>query len=91
MTRENIHAIMLEAKKMESVVYVDIWPPYREEIVGKPYHANYTPPIFPKYDGITGNTREHIKQYVDALTTHSHDHELRLREFFKSLESQAFT
>ena len=91
MTRENIHAIMFEAKKMESVVYVDIWPPYREEIVRKPYHANYTPPIFPKYDGITGNTREHINQCVDALTTHSHDHELRLKEFFKSLESQAFT
>lgn len=28
---------------------------------------------------------------MDALTAHSHDHELRLREFPKSLEGQAFT
>ena len=40
---------------------------------------------------MTGNAREHIRQYVDALTAHSHDHELRLREFFKSLEGCAFT
>ena len=38
-----------------------------------------------------GNAREHIRRYVDALTAHSHDQELRLREFFKSLEGQAFT
>jgi len=37
------------------------------------------------------NAREHIRRYVDALTAHSHDHELRLREFSKSLEGQAFT
>ena len=76
---------------MESVVYVDTKPPYPEEIAGKPYPANYTPSIFPKYDGITGNAREHIKWYVDALIAHSHDHELRLKEFSKSLESRAFT
>nr|POE89673.1 hypothetical protein CFP56_38061 [Quercus suber] len=76
---------------MESVVYVDTRPPYPEEIARKPYPANYMPPLFPKYDGITGNTREHIRQYVDALTDHSHDHELRFREFSKSLEGQAFT
>ena len=76
---------------MEITVYVDTKPPYPEEIAGKPYPANYTPPIISKYDGITGNAREHIKQYVDALTTHSHNNELRLREFSKSLKGQAFT
>ena len=76
---------------MESAVYVDTRPPYPEEIAGKPYLANYTPPLFPKYDGITRNVKEHIRQYVDVLTAHSHDHELRLREFSKSLEGCAFT
>ena len=61
---------------MESAVYIDTKPPYLEEIARKPYPANYTPPIFPKYDSIKGNAREHIRQYVNALTTHSHDHEL---------------
>ena len=91
LTREDIHAILFEAKKMESVVYGDTKPSYLEEITGKPYLANYTPPIFPKYDGITGNTREHIKRYVDTLTAHTHDHEPRFREFSKSLEGRAFT
>nr|POF03051.1 hypothetical protein CFP56_70073 [Quercus suber] len=76
---------------MESVVYVESKPPYLEDIAGKPYPTNYTPPIFPKYNGIIGNAREHIKWYVDALTTHSYDHELRLREFSKSLKGRAFT
>ena len=82
---------MFEAKKVESTVYVDTKPPYSEKVAGKPYPVNYTPPIFPKYDGMAGNSREHIKQYVDALTAHSYDHELRLREFSKSLEGCAFT
>ena len=76
---------------MESAVYVGTRPPYPKEIAGKPYPANYKPPIFPKYDGITGNTREHIRRYVDMLTTHFYDHETRFREFSKSLEGRAFT
>ena len=43
------------------------------------------------YDGIVGNTREHIRWYVDALMVHFHEHELRFREFSESLEGQAFT
>ena len=82
---------MFEAKKAESTVYVDTKPPYSEEVAGKPYPVNYTPSIFPKYDGIAGNPREHIKQYIDALTAHSYDHELRLKEFSKSIEGRAFT
>ena len=76
---------------MESVVYVDTRPSYHEEKARKPHAANYTPPIFPKYDGMTRNAKEHIRRYIDALTAHSYDHELRLREFSKSLKGRAFT
>lgn len=38
-----------------------------------------------------GNAKDHIRRYVDALTAYSHDHELRLGEFSKSLEGWAFT
>nr|POE69226.1 hypothetical protein CFP56_74650 [Quercus suber] len=41
-------------------------PPYPKEIARRPYPANYTPPIFPKYDGMTWNAREHIRWYVDT-------------------------
>ena len=77
-------AILFKAKKMESTIYVDTRPPYFEEVARKSYPVHYTPPIFPKYEGITRNDREHIRQYVDALMAHSHDQELRLREFSKS-------
>nr|POF27167.1 hypothetical protein CFP56_08538 [Quercus suber] len=52
---------------MESSIYPNTRPPYLEEIAGKPYYANYTSPILPKYDGITGNAREHIKRVSSKL------------------------
>ncbi|KAK9986904.1 hypothetical protein SO802_031855 [Lithocarpus litseifolius] len=90
LTKEDISIILFEAKKIDSTIYVDTRPPYPEEVAGKPYPVNYTH-IFPKYDGMPGNAREHIRQYVDALMAHSYDHELRLREFSKPLEGRAFT
>ena len=81
MIRGDIVAILFKAKKAESIVYIDTKPPYSEEVASKPYPTNYTPPIFPKYDGMVGNTREHIRRYVDALTAHSYDHKLRLGSF----------
>ncbi|KAK9997858.1 hypothetical protein SO802_017461 [Lithocarpus litseifolius] len=89
--REDIASILLDARKGENSIYIDTRPPYPEEMARKPYLANYTSFILPKYEGIIRNAREHIRTYVDALTTNSHDHELRLREFSKSLIDQAFT
>ena len=91
LAREDVAAFLLEARKAESSTYIDTRPPYPEEMARKPYPANYTHPIFPKYNGMIRNAREHIRRYVDALTAHFHDHELRLREFSNSLEGQAFT
>ena len=90
LTGEDITAILFKAKKVKSIVYINTRPPYPEEVAGRLYPVNCTPPIFPKYNGMVGNTREHIRKYVDALTAHSHDHELRLKEFSKSLEGRAF-
>ena len=78
LTREDISAILLEAKKAKSFAYIDTRPPYPKEMARKPYPTNYTPPIFPKYDGMVGNAREHIKRYIYALIVYSHYHELRL-------------
>nr|POF06649.1 hypothetical protein CFP56_29239 [Quercus suber] len=91
LTKEDIFAMLFETKKAESTVYSDTRPFYSKEVAGKPYPATYTPPIFPKYDDMVGNAKEYIKRYVDALTSHSYDHELRLKEFSKSLEGCAFT
>ena len=52
LTKEDIAAILLEARKAKSSAYIDTRPPYAEEMARKPYHANYTPLIFPKYDGM---------------------------------------
>lgn len=86
LTKEYIAIILIEARKVESFVYIDTRPPYPKEMAIKPYPTNYTPSIFPKYDGIARNAKEHIRRYVDSLAAYSHDHELRLTEFSKSLE-----
>ena len=91
LTREDIAAILLEARKAKSPAYIDTRPPYPKKIARKSYPTNYTTPIFPKYDGMAGNAKQHIIRYVDVVTAHSHNHELRLREFSKSLEGCAFT
>ena len=90
LTKEDIDVILIEARKVESFVYIDIRPPYPKEMAIKPCPTNYTPPIFPKFEGVARNAREHIRRYVDSLAAHFHDHELRLREFSKSLEGWAF-
>ena len=56
LTKEDITAILFEAKKAKSTIYIDTRPLYFEEVVSKPYPANYTPPIFPKCDGMARNT-----------------------------------
>ena len=91
LTKEDISVILFKAKKMASTIYVDTKPPYSKKVAGKAYLVNYTPLIIPNYDGMTGNAREHIRWYVDALTAHSHNHELRLKEFSQSLKGRAFT
>ena len=91
LTREDIIAILLETRKTDSFAYINMRSPYPEEMARKPYCASYTPPIFPNYNDMIGNAREHIRRYMDALTAHSHDHELWLKEFSKSMEGQAFT
>ena len=90
LTREDINVILIEARKVESFVYIDIRPPYPEEMAIKPCPTNYTPPIFPKFEGVARNAREHIRRYVDSLAAHFHDHEPRLREFSKPPEGWAF-
>nr|POE50900.1 hypothetical protein CFP56_31905 [Quercus suber] len=91
LTREDVVAILFEARKAESSAYIDRRPHYPKEMARKPCATNYTPLIFPKYDGMIRNAREHIRRYIDALTAHSHDHELRLRELSKSLEEELYS
>ena len=43
------------------------------------------------YNGRTGNAREHIIQFIDDLGIFSHDLELRMGEFSKSLGDQAYS
>jgi hypothetical protein len=81
----------LEARRIEDSPYVDVRPLYPEVVAQKPYPANYISPMFPKYDGRTGNTKEHVRRFVDALTVHAHNHDLRKKEFSKSLERRAFS
>ena len=66
-------------------------PPYPLEIQSKPYPKGYRPPAFQMYNGRTGNAREHIIQFIDDLGVFSHDLELRMRVFSKSLGDHAYS
>nr|POE70714.1 hypothetical protein CFP56_49104 [Quercus suber] len=62
---EDIAPILPEARKAESFAYINTRPPYPEKMARKPYSTNYTPFIFPKYDGMMGNASEHIRRFRD--------------------------
>ncbi|XP_059635502.1 uncharacterized protein LOC132277678 [Cornus florida] len=55
-----------------------------------PYPQGYIIPKFPKYDGVKGDTDEHLQRFVESLGQHSHDEILRLREFSKFLTELAY-
>ena len=66
-------------------------PPYPMEIFRKPYPAGYEPPHFILFDGRKGNPKEHVSRFIDAMGPHAGNHDLRLREFSKSLTDRAYT
>lgn len=66
-------------------------PPYSTSRINKPYPTEYETPSFILFDGRKGSPREHISRFIDALRPHASDHNLRLREFSKTLTDRAYT
>ncbi|KAK9932278.1 hypothetical protein M0R45_019524 [Rubus argutus] len=67
------------------------YPPYPSSLVSLPYPKRYEAPTFILFDGRKGSPKEHISRFIDALGPHAGDHNLRLREFLKSLTDRAYT
>lgn len=65
-------------------------PPYPAATQRIPLPKGYTSPTFTLYDG-TGNAREHVSRFLEALGEHEHNHVVRLKEFSKSLKGRAYT
>ena len=70
---------------------ISLQPPYPNEIQFKPYPHKYRTPTFKVYNEKMGNARGHVIQFIDDLGIYSHDNELRLREFSKSLTDRAYS
>ena len=66
-------------------------PPHLAEIFCKLYLAGYEAPHFTLFDGKKGNPKEHVNRFLDAMGSHARDHDLRLKEFSKSLTDRAYT
>ncbi|KAK9901408.1 hypothetical protein M0R45_002149 [Rubus argutus] len=66
-------------------------PPYPSSLVSLPFPKGYETPTFILFDGRKGSPKEHISRFIDALGPHAGDHNLRLREFSKSLTDRAYT
>ena len=90
-TKEELMGLLNDRSTTEAVNGFAFQPPYPREIQAKPYPRGYHPPAFRMYNGRTGNAREHIIQFIDDLGVFSHDPELRMREFSKSLRDRAYS
>ncbi|KAK9911759.1 hypothetical protein M0R45_035650 [Rubus argutus] len=66
-------------------------PSYSTNLINRPYPTGYETPNFILFDGRKGSPREHISRFIDALGPHASDHNLRLREFSKTLTDRAYT
>ena len=66
-------------------------PPYSASLVNCPYPKGYETPSFVLFDGGKGSPREYISRFIDVLGPHASDHNLRLREFSKTLTDRAYT
>ncbi|CAL8136202.1 unnamed protein product [Prunus armeniaca] len=66
-------------------------PPYPSSLLQQPYPKGYEAPTFVLFDGRKGSPKEHVNRFIDALGPYAGDHNLRLREFSKSLTDRAYT
>ncbi|KAM5552842.1 hypothetical protein ABKV19_025189 [Rosa sericea] len=66
-------------------------PPYPSNIMHLSYPKNYETPTFTLFDGRKGSPKKHISRFIDALGPHASNHNLRLREFSKTLTDRAYT
>lgn len=69
----------------KALAAVDFQPSCLASIVSKLYLKDYTNPRFKKFDGKKENAKEHVISFLKYLTIYASDHDMRLREFSKSL------
>ena len=90
-TKEELMGFLNDKASTGMASEVTFQSPYPWEIQAKPYPKGYHLPAFRIYNGRTRNARKHIIQFIDDLGVFSHDLELRMREFSKSLTDRAYS
>ncbi|BFG18248.1 hypothetical protein CerSpe_045220 [Prunus speciosa] len=91
-TQEDVIAMLEKElnRSQEDWKYVP-QPPYPASLLQQPYPKGYETPSFVLFDGRKGSPKEHVSRFIDALGPHAGDHNMRLREFSKSLTDRAYT
>lgn len=64
--------------------------PYPAEVLRSKL-LDYKVPKFQKYDALNGNSNEHIVRFLESMDQHSHDIDLYLKEFSRSLIDRVYT
>lgn len=59
-----------------------------EKVTAMPYPAEYKIPKFQKFDGRRGDSKEHIRPFLNSMGAFSYDNFLCLKEFSKSLTAK---
>lgn len=88
-TRKYLKGFMEDrGKDKKSFVHLH-QPSYPAAMHRIPLPKGYTYPMFTLYNG-TGNAREHVSRFLEALSEHEHNHVVRLKKFSKSLTGRAY-
>ncbi|CAL9005366.1 unnamed protein product [Prunus brigantina] len=91
-TQEDVIAMLEKelSQSQEDWKYIP-QPLYPSSLLQQPYPKGYEAPSFVLFKGRKGSPKEHVNRYIDAFGPHAGDHNLRLREFSKSLTDCAYT
>ncbi|XP_021804720.1 uncharacterized protein LOC110749029 [Prunus avium] len=91
-TQEDVIAMLEKelSRSQEDWKYIP-QPPYPSSLLQQPYPKGYETPGFFLFGGRKESPKEHVNRFLDALGPRASNHNLRLREFSKSLTDRAYT
>lgn len=72
------------------LICLELKPHKAIEVTVKPYLVGLVTPQFEKFDGRSGNTREHVVHFLNSIGAHAKDADLCMIEFSKSLTDKAY-
>lgn len=91
LTRSEVEAIVRKETGSSLSFSTELMPSFPRGVTTIPYPPGYKVPKFQKFDGRKGDSKGHVRRFLDLLGVFSYDSTLCLRGFSKSLIDIAYT